>query len=117
MVDEVDPVSLFERATARAAVVMGGVSSEQLAARTPCAAWNVQQLIDHMVAATDCLLAALGLASLESRSNTTADDCTAGVAHVLEGLGRPGGLDRTCVSPLGFEWTSLRLRPARSWTL
>ena len=43
-----DPVVLFERATARAATLMAGVTTEQLHGPTPCADWDVQQLIDHM---------------------------------------------------------------------
>ena len=102
--EAVDPVVLFERATARAAVVMGGVSSAQLGGPTPCAEWNVQQLIDHMVGGTDYLLAALDGVSPQPRSNTTADDYPAGVARVLEGLAGRAASDRTCMSPLGFEW-------------
>ena len=43
-----DPVVLFERATARAATLMAGVTTEQLHGPTPCADWDVQQLIDHI---------------------------------------------------------------------
>ncbi len=54
-----DPVVLFERATTRAAAVMAEVSTQQLGGPTPCADWDVQQLIDHMVGGTDYLLAGL----------------------------------------------------------
>jgi hypothetical protein len=54
-----DPVALFERATTHAAKLMSGVFPSQLNDVTPCADWNVQQLIDHMVGGTDYLQAAL----------------------------------------------------------
>ncbi|MGD9999787.1 MAG: maleylpyruvate isomerase N-terminal domain-containing protein, partial [Ilumatobacteraceae bacterium] len=47
---------LFEQASAHAAVVMARVSPAQLGDPTPCSDWNVQQLIDHMVAGADYLL-------------------------------------------------------------
>ena len=69
-----EPVVLFERATARAVTVMAGVTTEQLDGPTPCADWDVQQLIDHMVGGTDYLLAALaGEAPSETAGRSVAD--------------------------------------------
>jgi uncharacterized protein (TIGR03086 family) len=99
-----DPVVLFERATARAAVVMAEVRPEQLGGATPCAEWDVQQLIDHMVGGTDYLLAALAGAAPPELSGRSVADYTRGLAQLSEGLRAPGGLERMCVSPLGFEW-------------
>jgi uncharacterized protein (TIGR03086 family) len=100
-----DPVQLFQRATARAAAVMGGVTPGQLTAATPCSAWSVQQLIDHMTGSTDYLLAALAGEQPAARRGATADDYRAGVAAVLDALARPGALDQRCMSPLAFEWS------------
>jgi uncharacterized protein (TIGR03086 family) len=102
---EVRSVQLFARATARAAVIMDGVAAGQLRGPTPCAQWSVQQLIDHMVGSTDYLLGALLARDPQPRSGAGAADYRAGVARVLDELGRPGALHRTCMSPLGFEWS------------
>ena len=96
---------LFERATVRAAAVMARVGAGRLGDPTPCAEWTVQQLIDHMVGSTDYLAAALAGRELVARSGASVDDYQTGARSVLEGLRRPGALDRTCVSPLGFTWS------------
>jgi uncharacterized protein (TIGR03086 family) len=103
--NETDPVQLFQRATARAAALMGAVTPEQRTAATPCSEWSVQQLMDHMTGSTDYLLAALAGEQPVARKRATAQDYRAGVAAVLEALARPGVLDRRCMSPLGFEWS------------
>jgi len=95
---------LFERATARAAAVMSSVAAGQLNDPTPCSAWDVQQLIDHMVAATDYLLAALAGEPPPQRSDRSVADYQQGLSLLRAGLRTPGGLERTCMSPLGFEW-------------
>ena len=100
-----DPVVLFERATTHAANVMSGVSLSQLKDATPCTDWNVQQLIDHMVAGSDYLLAALAGEPLAQRSGRTVGDYNHGLTEVRDGLRVPGGLERMCMSPLGFEWS------------
>jgi uncharacterized protein (TIGR03086 family) len=99
-----DPVTLFRRATAQAAEVMAKVTSDQLADPTPCAEWCVQELIDHLVASTDYLRAALDGRDQVARSGATVADYRMGVAACLAGLAAPGALERTCRSPLGFEW-------------
>ena len=99
-----DPVTLFERATAQAAGVMANVTLAQLADPTPCTEWCVQELIDHMVASTDYLRAALDGGEQAPRSGATPADYWAGVEACLAGLAAPGALERTCRSPLEFEW-------------
>jgi uncharacterized protein (TIGR03086 family) len=101
----IDPVELFQRATARAATIMDAVTQRQLTAVTPCSEWSVQQLIDHMTGSTDYLLASLAGERLPARQGATAEDYRAGAAAALEALARPGALDRRCMSPLGFEWS------------
>ena len=99
-----DPVVLFERATARTATVMAGVAAEQLGSPTPCASWDVQQFIDHMVGGTDYLLAALAGEAPTEHSGRGLEDYTRGLERLRIGLRAPGSLERTCMSPLGFEW-------------
>lgn len=100
-----DPIELFRRATEQAAVVMAGVATEQLSSATPCTAWSVQDLVDHMVGSTEYLLASLAGRDPVPPSGVGVGDYRAGVDAVLDGLSAPGVLDRTCLSPLGFEWT------------
>lgn len=101
-----DPIELFRRATQHAASVMAVVRADQLDAPTPCTEWTVQALVDHMVGSTEYLLASLAGRQPVPPTRATADDYRAGVAKVLDGLREPGVLDRTCLSPLGFEWTA-----------
>jgi uncharacterized protein (TIGR03086 family) len=98
-------VDLFARATRQAEGVMARVTSEQLAGSTPCSEWTVQDLIDHMVGGTGYLLSALAGTQPQTRVGASIDDYRAGVASALTGLREPGALDRTCQSPLSFEWT------------
>ena len=99
------PVELFEQAAAGAAAVMAGVPAARLGDPTPCAEWTVQQLIDHIVGGADYLSAALVGGAPSTSTTRTVDD----YRHALELLGRglrvPGVLERTCTSPLGFDWS------------
>jgi uncharacterized protein (TIGR03086 family) len=100
-----DPVVLYRAATARALAVADAVDDTQLGAPTPCSEWTVQLLIDHLVGGTEYLLAAVDGRQPNPPTGTTPADYRRGVAQVLEALLRPAALQRTCVSPLGFEWT------------
>jgi uncharacterized protein (TIGR03086 family) len=98
-----DAVSLFERATAHAAVVLSGVRPEQLALATPCSEWDVQALVDHLAGGHEYLLDALGepLGSAPHDAGSYADLRD----RCLAALARPGAGEVRCVSPLGFEWS------------
>jgi uncharacterized protein (TIGR03086 family) len=94
-----DPVVLFERAGSGAAAMAAQVRPEQLALATPCTEWDVAALIAHLQAGTGYLLAALGLAA------EPGTDYGAAVDRCVRALRTPGALERTCVSPAGFEWS------------
>ena len=49
----VDPVEPYRRATDRAIRVAIGVRAEQLTDPTPCSAWSVQDLLDHLTGGTE----------------------------------------------------------------
>jgi uncharacterized protein (TIGR03086 family) len=100
----VNPVDLYRSATGRAVEVAEGVRPEQLGLPTPCSAWDVQALLDHLVGGTEYLLAAMAGRPPVPPTGTTAADYREGVEAVVAGLGRPGALEQTCLSPLGFEW-------------
>ena len=99
-----DPVELYRAATDRAVAVADAVSPEQLGSPTPCTEWNVQQLIDHLVGGTEYLLTATTGGEPAQRVQATAADYRRGVDDVLNAVSLPGAMDRTCTSPLGFEW-------------
>jgi uncharacterized protein (TIGR03086 family) len=100
-----DPIDLLERATCRAGAVIACVTPEQLSAPTPCSEWTVQALIDHMIGGPQYLLNALTGSPPSPHSGASIDAYRAGVASALAELREPGALERTCTSPLGFEWT------------
>jgi uncharacterized protein (TIGR03086 family) len=94
-----DPVALFERAATNAVALAEGVRTEQRHEPTPCAEWDVDALLDHMVAGTGYLLGALGL---EGTTGATYRDA---VARCVDALRQPGALEGTCMSPAGFAWS------------
>lgn len=100
-----DPVDLFDRATTRAHAVIAAVTGDQRTLPTPCGEWSVQDLMDHMVGGPEYLLAALAGRSPDPRPGSGAADYRKAVDEVMAGLAEPGAGERTCVSPLGFEWT------------
>jgi uncharacterized protein (TIGR03086 family) len=94
-----DPVALFEAAATRAVTLADAVTDEQLPAPTPCSEWDVRALLDHMRGGAHYLLAATGHPGEGLASYRDA------VGQCLEALREPGVLERTCTSPLGFEWS------------
>jgi uncharacterized protein (TIGR03086 family) len=102
-----DPVDLYRRATANAVTVAEAVRHDQLDLTTPCSAWSVQDLLDHLVGGTRYLGAALAGTEPSVPTGSTAADLRAGVDACLADLADPHALTRTCTSPLGFEWTVL----------
>ena len=98
-----DPVSMFERAGMNAASMVEQVRPDQRSAPTPCADWDVEALVLHMVGGTAYLRAALGL-----ESETVDTDGTGyrdSVTACVDALRMPGALERRCMSPAGFEWS------------
>jgi uncharacterized protein (TIGR03086 family) len=104
---EHDPIDLYRRATAGAVALADQVRPEQLGLPTPCAEWTVQDLLDHLVGGTRYLGAALVGDQPTAPVGATPLDLREGVDACLRGLAEPGALERTCASPLGFEWTVL----------
>ena len=98
-----DPVVLFERAAMHAASMVEQVRPDQRAVPTPCAEWDVDALIAHMVDGPDYLLGALGLDPQASRPQEGA--YRARVVRCVDALRVPGALDGRCTSPAGFEWS------------
>jgi uncharacterized protein (TIGR03086 family) len=101
------PVTLYEQASARAVEVAEGVRPDQLSSPTPCSAWTVQDLLDHLVGGTVYLRGAISGSPMEAPSEATAADYRAERDRCLAALRDPDVLSRTCPSPLGFDWTVL----------
>jgi uncharacterized protein (TIGR03086 family) len=99
-----DPVTLYRAATDRAVAVAEAIRADQLASPTPCTEWTVQQLIDHLVGGTAYLLSAAQNRAPAQPTGAALVDYRRGVSDVLKALEVPGAMDRTCISPLGFEW-------------
>lgn len=102
-----DPVDLYRRATDRAVAVTAAIQPDELELSTPCSTWTVQDLLDHLVGGTRYLRAAIVGAEASAPTGATAADFCDGVQACLRGLAEPGALQRTCTSPLGFDWTVL----------
>ncbi len=98
-----DPVVLFERAGTNAVAVAAQVRAEQRGAPTPCAEWDVEDLLGHMVGGTGYLLTALGIDS--PPVGTDAESYRVAVSRCVASLRRPGVLEIRCMSPAGFEWS------------
>lgn len=103
------PAQLYRQATTRVVEIARGISPDQLGLTTPCAAWTVQDLLDHLVGGTRYLGAALGAggADAEPPVGATAENLAAGVAECVERLADPAALEHRSASPLGFEWSGL----------
>jgi uncharacterized protein (TIGR03086 family) len=104
MLNNQDPVELYRAATERATAVADAVRPDQLQLPTPCTEWTVQQLANHLVGGTEYLLAAAEGREPMMPTGATASDYRRGVTEVLNALRLPGAMERTCLSPLGFEW-------------
>ncbi|MBI2868097.1 MAG: TIGR03086 family protein [Chloroflexi bacterium] len=97
-----NPVALFETATKHARKVMTAVKPDQLAKPTPCAEWNVQQLMSHLVDATAYITHILsGQPEQAPSGNSPVERFDAGAASVLKEARRPGALEKTVKGPMG----------------
>ena len=97
-----DPGEMFERASLAAAALARTVPSDQLPMATPCAEWDVAQLLGHMTGGPIYLVAALGADAAESPRWPDQQ----AIEVCLAGLRAPGALERRCMSPAGFEWSA-----------
>lgn len=97
-----DPLTMFERAVDGAATRIAAVEPAQRHAATPCSAWDVDALLEHMAGGPAYLLAAL------DRPAPTVTDVASyrdAITACCAALREPGALERRCQSPAGFEWS------------
>jgi len=91
---------MYQRAATGAAVMARGVAGDQMALATPCREWDVSALLEHMSGGDAYLLGAMGVPG----AGVGWPD-PAAVTGCVEALRRPGALERSCMSPAGFEWS------------
>jgi uncharacterized protein (TIGR03086 family) len=91
---------MYGRAALKAADLGRQVTSEQRHLSTPCSEWDVAALLEHMAGGSVYLMSAVGVASDGARWPDSAV-----VSECLEALRKPGALERSCMSPAGFEWS------------
>jgi uncharacterized protein (TIGR03086 family) len=97
------PIEMYERAASDAADMIARVTEDQRHAATPCAEWDVDALLAHMAAGPAYLMGALG--EDPGPPPTDAAGYRAAVSRSAAAAREPGALQRTCLSPAGFEWT------------
>lgn len=110
-----DPITALTRALSATEEIVTGIGADQWSADTICADWNVAELLDHLVAGNDQLIAALGGAqgadtAPESAAQTASsgddeDDPVAAYRRSAAGLQRaltaPGVLEQLVTVPFG----------------
>ncbi len=98
-----EPVEMFERASADAATMVGCVQPDRWHASTPCSEWDVEALVSHMMGGCNSLEGAIG----DEPSSNALDEGSyrAAMQRCVVQLRSPGVLERRCQSPAGFEWS------------
>jgi uncharacterized protein (TIGR03086 family) len=103
-----DPINLLQRAVDQTGEIVAGVKSDQMAASTPCADWDVHTLLNHTIAVVGMFNHSaqgkpIDPAAFE-RDNVGGDPGGSykSAASVLrETLSQPGVIDRTWTMPFG----------------
>lgn len=108
-----DPITAVTRVLSATEEVVTGIGADQWSAATVCADWNVAELLDHLVAGNDQLVAALGGEDAETApdaAQTAAagegdEDPVAAYRRSAAGLQRaltaPGVLEQLVTVPFG----------------
>lgn len=96
----------FEQAVASARAVLVGVQPDQMSAPTPCASWDVKELVNHIVGGQHFFVA-----GMQGKPPTGADDDYASGDYVaafddvsgqaVAAFGEDGALERTVTLPFG----------------
>jgi uncharacterized protein (TIGR03086 family) len=113
-----DVPAALERALDQLADLLDDVRSETLSEPTPCAAWTVQDLLDHIVAAPAKFARMVRGESTDwSTSPTTAgDDPAAAFRAHAEDLVRAGREHQGPPAPGGLDWQCAELA-VHTWDL
>jgi uncharacterized protein (TIGR03086 family) len=98
-----DLIASFDRAVTAVGQLVAGVESGQWPAPTPCAEWDVSQLVDHLIAGNRhfaALLQGQPLASQDPAGDRTAHYRTSAAA-LRAAFAAPGALQKVYQSPIG----------------
>lgn len=99
------PVAAFAEVTDALAELVDAVTAQQWSAPTPCTEWNVQQLVEHVVAGTRTFAVALGAELPELDSDATPeslkDSYRTSTAALVAAFEEPGALERLVQAPIG----------------
>ena len=105
-----DPADLYRHSSEWAAAVFTGVTADQHADATPCSAWNVRELMAHIVGGNQLFAAsALGTGSPDPNAAPEADilgadpaaTYRAAASAVIEAFATPGAYERMVSVPAG----------------
>jgi uncharacterized protein (TIGR03086 family) len=99
-------IETLDRSFALARGVLAEVRPEQLGNPTPCASWDVQALIDHMINAANYYEHAIASGDPSSPvEDATADDAVAAydeaTQRALAAFSAPGAMERPIIFPFG----------------
>jgi uncharacterized protein (TIGR03086 family) len=99
-------IETLDRSFALARGVLAEVRPEQLGNPTPCASWDVQALIDHMINAANYYEHAIATGDPSSSvEDATADDAVAAydeaTQRALAAFSAPGAMERPITFPFG----------------
>ncbi|MBM3924449.1 MAG: TIGR03086 family protein [SAR202 cluster bacterium] len=99
-----NPVELYEAAAKNTRKIIAGVKSNQLKDSTPCAKWNVQDLVDHLAGGTDFAITILKGGQLAGEPKPGSGNLAkydAGVKNVVATAKTPGVMQKTVNTPIG----------------
>lgn len=110
MTDDAGDLALLDRAAAHFDAVLQAVRPDQLAGSTPCADWNVEALLQHVVGGNNWAMMLLNAVAADdamtfarqtSFSGDYAADYAAGVTGMRAAFGAEGALAKTVFHPAG----------------
>ncbi len=104
-----DPIELYEGARDYMVPILGGIQQSQMTGATPCAEWNVQQLIKHNLLVAEFLLNSLTGGEAGNPFAVDGDlpeegarDAFLAVTNkALEAIKGPGMLEKAIATPFG----------------
>ena len=96
-------LELYKAASGRFKNVLAGVKPDQFGASTPCTEWNVQTLVDHVIAGTGIVISTLmGADAPEPRSSDDPVEAfNAGCSRVIELASEPSAVDKVITTRFG----------------
>ena len=86
-----NPAELFEKATAHTRATLAGVQDSQLKDSTPCSAWDVEELRNHIIGGATAGATSFGGSAAEGSDPTSAYDNARAAA--VAAMSAPGAMD------------------------